>query len=116
MVIGALAHRSSTSTPIILGTWVVLAFLSDLAYAAAAIAWRPSPKLLLAGILVNPLEVFRIATISLMHGSAGIVGPVGELADRAWGPSLLPVFVGILATWGLAAHIAGYVALKRWRP
>ncbi|MFA5861360.1 MAG: ABC transporter permease subunit, partial [Candidatus Thermoplasmatota archaeon] len=116
MAIGAVARRSSTSTPIVLGAWVLLAFLFDLAYAAAAIAWRPSPSILLAGILLDPLEVFRIAAISWMHGSAGIVGPVGELADHVLGASILPVFAGILAAWCIAAHAVGYVILRRWRP
>jgi Cu-processing system permease protein len=113
LLISALSDTSALSLGVALFCWLVLVFLGDLGVMGTALALRLGTGELLAAVLLNPLQVFKVSAILAVRGSLEVLGPAGAYALRRWGEGLQPLLVGILVAWTAIPLTASYLALRR---
>jgi Cu-processing system permease protein len=112
-LISAFARRTSTALGIAIVTWLVLVLVGDLGLMGTAVVLKLSPGELLGLTLVNPLEVYRIASIDLLRDSLELLGPAGLAAHDWFGGAIGPALIGMLVLWIAAPLAAAYVAMTR---
>jgi Cu-processing system permease protein len=98
-ILSALTRKASTASGAALLLWLALVFLGDLGVASATLALRPSPAALLAMLLVNPLQIFKLSAIYSLRATLDTLGPVGQYAAFQFGDALPVVLVALLAVW-----------------
>lgn len=113
MLISALSDTTALALGVALFCWLVLVFLGDLGVMGTALALQLTPGQLLAAVLLNPLQVFKVAAILAVRGSLEVLGPAGAYALRRWGEGLQPLLVGVLIAWTAVPLAASYLALRR---
>ncbi|HSR47870.1 MAG TPA: ABC transporter permease [Anaerolineales bacterium] len=113
LAISAISRRAGTASGAALVAWLGLVFLSDLGLVGTTIAFRPAPSSLLAMLLVNPLQTFKVAAIYSLRSTLDALGPVGQYAMHRFGESLPLLFVGVLTIWILLAFGLAYVLFRR---
>lgn len=113
MLISAFAGRSGAATGSALVVWLVLVFLGDLGLMGTALTLRLDVGTLLALVMVNPLESFKIAAIGAITGSLDTLGPAGAYAARTWGDRLVPLLAAVLAAWILTPLLLASLVFDR---
>ena len=98
-LISSFTRRQATASGAALILWLVLVFLADLGLIGGTLALRPTPAALLAMLLVNPLQVFKVAAIDGLQATLDTLGPVGHYASYRFGEALLPMLAGLLLLW-----------------
>ena len=94
-------------------TWLALAFLSDLGLMGASIAFRLRVQDILALSLLNPGQVFKLASLSGFEASLDVLGPVGLYAQRVLGDSIRAAMLGVMALWILVPLAFGALVFCR---
>jgi Cu-processing system permease protein len=113
-LISALAPRGSTAVGVALFLWLLLVFFGDLGVMGTALVLRLSVDQLFALALANPLQLFKIAAVYSLRQNLDVLGPAGIYAIRTYGSQLLPILVGLLATWVLVPFgVAAYFFKRR---
>jgi hypothetical protein len=100
-----------------LGLWGVLVLAYSPLVVGLAVAWRhyPLEPLLLAALLVNPLELLRVALLQALEVPV-LVGPVGHLLTELLGGSSLAWAALAFGVWGVATFgLAGLIFARRDR-
>lgn len=113
MLISVLAGRSSVAVGLAVFVWVVLLFLGDLGLMATAVATDVDFQLLIGIALLNPAEVFKVASISQIGASLDALGPAGNYLARNLGDGLLPVLLALLAAWIMLPVTLAVAVLRR---
>lgn len=113
LLVSTLASKVSMATGIALFLWLVLVFLGDLGLMGTSVAMRLAARELLLLALVNPLQVFKIASLLAIQGGLEGLGPAGLFALRTLGSGLLPLLVGLLLAWTVAPLAAAAALLER---
>jgi Cu-processing system permease protein len=98
-VVSALTRKVSTASGAALIVWLALVFLGDLGIAGATLALRPAPAALLAMLLVNPLQTFKLSAIYSLRATLDTLGPVGQYAAFRFGEALPLLLIGLLVVW-----------------
>jgi Cu-processing system permease protein len=109
-LISALSKRAGVAIGVGLFLWLGFVFLGDLGLMGTAIALKLPIEQLFALSLVNPLQVFKMASILDINATLDILGPAGIYAMQEFGRSLRVVFLGVMALW-----IVLPAALAYWR-
>lgn len=112
-IISSLTRKAAAASGAALILWLALVFLADLGVLGAALTWRPNPAGLLALLLVNPLQIFKLGAIHSLHASLDSLGPVGQYALFRFGEQLPLLLSGLLALWALAAFALAYAIFNR---
>lgn len=112
-LISAFARRTSTALGIAIVTWLALVLIGDLGLMGTSVVLDIDPDTLLAITLINPLEVFRIAAITLLRDSMELLGPSGLVARKWFGESATIVLTGILVIWLVVTLVLAYWVTKR---
>lgn len=99
LLISALTHKSGTAAGASVVVWLGLAFVSDLGLMGSSVLFRLRLWTLFDAALANPLEVFKMATLSGSQAALSVLGPVGRYADYTFGHALWLVFLGVLIAW-----------------
>ena len=68
---------------------------------------------ILALSMLNPGQVFKLASLSGFHASLDVLGPVGLYAQRVMGDSMRPALLGVLALWIALPLALGTLAFQR---
>ncbi len=113
LLLSAGVKRGSSAIGLAIMAWLVLVFFSDLGLLGASIRLRPPVETLLALAMVNPVQVFRMAGIMVLHGSMEILGPAGVYASRTYGEFMLWILVSILIAWTVFPLIGTYFIFKK---
>jgi Cu-processing system permease protein len=113
LIISAVARRASTAAGAGLIVWLGLVFLSDLGLVGATLSLRPSPAVLLAMLLANPLQTFKVGAIYSLRTTLDALGPVGQFAMHRFGASLPWLFLAVLAGWIALTYITAYALFRR---
>lgn len=114
-LISALTRKGSTAMGAALLLWLALVFFADLALVGATLAIRPAPASLLAMLLANPLQAYKLGAIYGLRATLDTLGAVGQFAMHRYGQSL-PLFLGgLLAAWGGLTFGAAYLLFSRRR-
>lgn len=99
MMISAFTSRSGIAVGAALFVWLALVFLGDLGLMGTALATDLPVSALFASATANPVEAFRLATLSSFQGSLDVLGPAGTYAVDRFGAGLDIVLFGVLAAW-----------------
>lgn len=99
LLISALTNKSGTAAGASIVVWLGFAFVSDLGLMGSSVLFRLHLWTLFDAALANPLEVFKMATLSGSQAALSVLGPVGRYADYTFGHVLWLVFLGVLIAW-----------------
>lgn len=112
-LIAAAVRRPGSAMGVAIFTWLALAFLSDLGLMGASIAFRLRVQDILALSLLNPGQVFKLASLSGFEASLDVLGPVGLYAQRVLGDSVRAAMLGVMALWILLPLAIGAIVFCR---
>lgn len=115
--IGVFISACTTRVPAALGaavaSWLLLVIFGDLGVMATSIATRMNVGMLLTLTAANPIEAYKIASLSALSGSVDVLGPGGRLAADLFGVAIMPAMVMVLVFWSACAVGAGWLVLSR---
>jgi Cu-processing system permease protein len=112
-LISSFSRRTSTALGVAIVIWLFLVLIGDLGLMGTSVVLDVNPDTLLAITLINPLEVFRIAAITLLRDSMELLGPSGLVARKWFGDSATIVLTGILVIWLAVTLVLAYWVTKR---
>lgn len=101
MLISTWASKGSTSLGAAVFLWLGLVFLGELGIMGTAVATRLPVDLLFLSAVANPVEAFRVASLSALSGSLDVLGPAGTYAVDTYGESLDALLLGALVAWAV---------------
>lgn len=99
LLISTLTGKSGTAIAAAIVVWLGFAFLSDLGLMGSAVLFRLQLWSLFDGALANPLEAFKMATLSTSQAALSVLGSVGRYAEYTFGHWLWLVFLSVLFAW-----------------
>ena len=112
-LISAATRKSATAVGIALFLWLLLVFFGDLGLMGTALVMRLEIGQLFALALLNPLQIFKMASILAIRSNLDVLGPAGIYAVRTYGSSLMLVLVIILAAWVILPLSSTYLVFRR---
>ncbi len=98
-LISALAHKTSTALGAALFLWLLLVFVGDLGLIGAAIVTQMPTQTTLLLAMVNPLQLFKMASIFSTLSSLEVLGPAGLYASDTFGGMFMPLMLAGLVLW-----------------
>jgi len=113
LALSALTRKAATAAGAALVAWLGLVFFADLGLVGATLALRPPPSGLLAWVLVNPLQTFKLGAIYSLHATLDTLGPAGQYAVYRFGDALPILLIGVLAAWCAASFGAAWLLFAR---
>lgn len=99
MLVSTFTKRGSAALGTAIFVWLVLAFLGDLGVMGTAVATRLPVSALLATAVLNPVEAFRLASLTAFSGSLDVLGPAGLYAVDRFGDALDWLLLLVMAFW-----------------
>lgn len=108
MLISTFAKRASAALGISVFVWLVLTFLGDLGVMGTSVATRLPVGTLFATALLNPVEAFRLASLTVFSGTLDVLGPAGTYAVDRLGDALAAVLVAALVIWVVIPALAAW--------
>lgn len=111
LLISTLTHRVAAALGAAVFIWLVLVFLGDLGLMATAMVTQLGIQNVFILSLLNPLQIYKVAAITLFQPTLEVLGPVGLYASDTLGPWLQTLFVGLLTVWVLLPLALAYLAL-----
>ena len=108
-LISALSRRAGVAIGIGLFLWLAFVFLGDLGLMGTAIALKLPIEQLFLLALINPLQVFKMASILDINATLDILGPAGIFAMQEFGRRLRFVFLGVMALWIVLPALLAYL-------
>jgi Cu-processing system permease protein len=113
LVISAVARKGAAASGAALLVWLGLVFLGDLGLVGATLALRPTPAALLAMLVTNPLQLFKLGSIYSLRATLDTLGPVGQYAVYRFGENLPLLLLGLLVVWLLVAFGVAFALFNR---
>jgi len=113
MLISSALKKADTAIGVALFVWLVLVFFGDLGIMGSAMTLNIDINRLFIFSLFNPLQVFKLGAIFIIHGNLEVFGPVGVYAARTYGGQFLPFLIGILTIWIVVSFYAAYFIFKK---
>jgi Cu-processing system permease protein len=99
LLISVITNKSGTAAGASIVVWLGLAFVSDLGLMGSSVLFRLQLWTLFDAALANPLEVFKMATLSSSQAALSVMGPVGRYANYTFGHALGVLFLSLLTAW-----------------
>lgn len=112
-IISTLSRKAATAVGAALVLWLGLVFLGDLGFIGATVALRPAPATMLAMLLANPLQIFKLAAIYSLHATLDTLGPVGQYAFNRFGDNLPILLIGLLLGWIVLSFGVAFALFNR---
>lgn len=113
LVISAVAKKGATAGAAALLTWLALTFLGDLGVIGLTLSLRPTPTVLFASLLINPLQIFKLGAINSLQAGLDVLGPVGQYATYQFGTALPLLLIGLLIVWIGLSFAAAFRLFQR---
>lgn len=114
MLVSVLVQRSATAMGMALVLWLGFVLLGNLGLMGTAIATTASEATLFFSAVANPVEAFRLSTMTALGGSLDVLGPVGTYAVDRFGDSGVGwVTTASLVVWAIVPVIIGGVLFRR---
>jgi Cu-processing system permease protein len=113
--VSAFSRKASVAVGVALFLWLVFVFFGDLGLMSAAVALKAQLSIgnLFALSLINPLQVFKMATVLDIHTTLDILGPAGIYAVQTYGDGLTTLFLGLLGGWAILPALLAYARFSR---
>lgn len=112
-IISVLTHKAATASGAAMIVWLLLVFIGDLGLIGATMAFRPTPASLLALVLVNPLQIFKLGAIYSLRSTIDTLGAAGQYAMIQFGDTLPLVLVSLLVGWTALSFALAYGIFAR---
>lgn len=100
-LLSVVIHKSSMALTTSLFVWLILVFIGDLGLMGTSIISRMSIQVLFYLASINPLQMFKMASILNIQAQLEVLGPVGLYATETYGTWLLPVLLLGLLLWAI---------------
>lgn len=112
-LISAAVGKSATAVGTALFIWLILVFFGDLGLMGTAIVLRMDISQLFTMALVNPLQIFKMASILAIRSNLEVLGPAGVYAVRTYGSQLQLLLFAILIAWTAVPLAITYWIFRR---
>lgn len=112
-IISASTRKGATAAGAALIVWLVLVFFGDLGLVGATLAFRPTPSTLFAMLILNPLQVFKLAAIYSLRATLDTLGAVGQYAYYEFGNALSLLLTGWLVAWATVGFGIAFLIFNR---
>lgn len=109
-LVSTLAQRTATALGAALFVWLLLVFIGDLGVMGSAIVTQMPIQTVFYVAVINPLQIFKIASILTIDANLEVLGPAGMFASEQYGDVLLPLLIMGLMLW-IIVPLAGALAL-----
>jgi len=96
LLISVLTRKTVTAIGFSLFIWLLLVFFTDLGLMGTALVLKLKANELLIISLINPIQVFKLASILILENSLEVLGPGGIYAARFYGNNLMPILLAIM--------------------
>jgi Cu-processing system permease protein len=113
LLISAAARKASVALASSVFLWLALVFVGDLGLMGSTVAFKLQVQQLFHLSLVNPLQVFKMASLDNVNASLDVLGPAGLFATQTYGDGLPALFGGVLALWVVLPLSLSLVVLRR---
>ncbi|NWF69715.1 MAG: ABC transporter permease subunit [Chloroflexi bacterium] len=100
-LVSTMAGRTAAALAGGLFLWLLLVFIGDLGIMGSAVLTRLPVDTVLGLTLINPLQLFKVASILTIQANLEVLGPAGVYATQRFGDGLLPMVVIGLLVWGV---------------
>lgn len=112
--ISSIVKSSEISLGISFFVWIILLAFIDIALISLMISNRFDESLIIAISLINPLEIFRVAAISLFDPELTVMGPVAyNILDRFSQKTFVFISIVYPVLLGFAFAFLGYLSFKK---
>jgi Cu-processing system permease protein len=98
-LVSAMTYKVATALGTALFLWLLLVFVGDLGIMGSAVAMKLPMATVFFLTVLNPLQLFRIASILVIQADLEVLGPVGLYATDQFGDNLLPILLLGLLIW-----------------
>ena len=111
MLVSTFTDRSGAALGTAIFVWLSFAFLGDIGLMGTSVATDLPVGALFFSALANPVEAFRLASLTAFSGSLDVLGPAGTYAIDRLGDRLEAVLFATTAVW---AVVPALVAASRF--
>ncbi|MDJ0792315.1 MAG: ABC transporter permease subunit [Acidimicrobiia bacterium] len=113
MLVSTFARTASAALGIAVFVWLLFTFVGDLGVMGSALATRVPTWGLLATAVVNPVEAFRLASLTAFSGSLDVLGPAGRYAVDTFGDQLGWMLFATVALWAVIPVVLAWFRFTR---
>jgi Cu-processing system permease protein len=92
---------------------LVLVFFGDLGLMGTAVVMKLEIGQLFTLALLNPLQLFKMASILALRSNLEVLGPAGVYAVRTYGSGLMVVLLVILSAWVILPLSSTYLVFRK---
>lgn len=101
-LVSTFSHRTATALGGALFLWLLLVFIGDLGIMGTAVATQMPVDVIFLVAVINPLQMFKFASILTIQANLEVLGPAGLYATNQFGNMLLPLMLGGMLVWIIA--------------
>ena len=112
-LISSFSRQTAAALGIALTMWLLFVIVGDLGIMGSSIVLGMSPEALLSFTAANPLNVYKLVSVDLLHTSLDVLGPAGIYAVDRFGSTYTYLMLGLLALWIIVPLPIGYWLFKR---
>lgn len=112
-LISSFSAQTSAALGVAVALWLVFVILGDLGLMGSALVMSLQPSTLLSLTLINPLDIYKLVNVGLLHTSLEVLGPAGRYASDRFGDRLIPLLLALQALWVLLPLAAGYWLFRK---
>ncbi len=105
-----IARKTATALGGALFLWLLLVFIGDLGIMGTALTTQMPIQTVFFIAVLNPLQMFKIASILTIQANLEVLGPAGLYATDQFGSLLLPLLLAGMLLW-IVIPLLGAVSL-----
>jgi len=112
-VVSVYSGRASKAIGVAVFLWLLIIVLGDLGIMGSAVAMDLGIKQVFALALLNPAEVFKIASVLVLSPRFEILGPVGVYAVRTFGrEGVIFILLSVMALWTIIPFVYAFITFS----
>lgn len=112
-LLSSLAHKTTTALGGALFMWLFLVFIGDLGIMGTSVSMQLPIETVFFVAVINPLQMFKIASILVIQANLEVLGPAGLYATSQFGNWLLPMLLIGLLIWIIVPLFAAIMIFAR---
>lgn len=112
-LISSFSPQTSAALGIAVSLWLVFVILGDLGVMGSSLVMSVPADTLLWLTMINPLDVYKLVSVGLLHTSVDVLGPAGLYATDQFGSRLNPLLLFLNSLWIVIPLGIGYWLFRR---
>ncbi|MDJ0924938.1 MAG: ABC transporter permease subunit [Acidimicrobiia bacterium] len=113
MLVSTFTNRAGAALGTAVFVWLALTFLGDIGIMGTSVATDLPVSALFFAALANPVEAFRLASLTAFSGSLDVLGPAGTYAIDRLGDKLDLVLLATTALWAVVPAALASIRFSR---